>query len=120
MIRQSSLSCNLTNLIVKPSIILLDEEIDAGASSDEDVSDNEFSSNKSSGGVQKRKRGFSFDFDDGEVISPCIDHKSTSRIDILAFLMHIFSDASIGSWEAHGCQRESFSKKGKTVRNYRQ
>jgi hypothetical protein len=44
-----------------------DDDVDLGLSSDEDVSDNEFSSNNSSGGVQTKKRGFSFDFDDGEV-----------------------------------------------------
>lgn len=51
------------------ALYLADDEIDVGASSDEDVSDNEFSSNaKAAGRDQKRKRGFSFDFDDGEVI----------------------------------------------------
>lgn len=47
--------------------ILIDDEVDAGLSSDEDISDNEFSNKKSTNGVERKKRGFSFDFDDGEV-----------------------------------------------------
>ena len=45
-----------------------DDDVDVGASSDEDVSDNEFSTKKSaSGGSKTKKPGFAFDFDNGDV-----------------------------------------------------
>ena len=48
--------------------LLQDDDVDVGASSDEDVSDNEFSTKKSAtGGSKKKKPGFAFDFDNGDV-----------------------------------------------------
>lgn len=52
-----------------------DDEVDVGASSDEDVSDNEFSTKKSaSGGSKKKKPGFEFDFDNGDVSNWILDN----------------------------------------------
>lgn len=54
-------------ILQTPYLINTDDEIDQGESSDEDISDNEFPGSKPTGKVQKKERGFSFDFDDGEV-----------------------------------------------------
>jgi hypothetical protein len=51
-------------------LLCLDDDVDLGESSDEEVSDNEFSSKKT--GI-KKNRGFLFDFDNGEVCS-CLVH----------------------------------------------
>lgn len=68
-----SLTTSLTH--VRMTSLLQDDDVDVGASSDEDVSDNEFSTKKSatSGSKKKKKPGFAFDFDNGDVSERKLD-----------------------------------------------
>ena len=57
--------------------LFLDEDVDLGESSDEEVSDNEFSSKKTG---TKKNRGFLFDFDNGEVCLCSVQLLQTSNL----------------------------------------
>ena len=61
--------------VIRMTSLMQDDEVDVGATSDEDVSDNEFSTKKSaSGGSKKKKPGFEFDFDNGDVSNWILDN----------------------------------------------
>jgi hypothetical protein len=62
------MSLDMFLMLMHMTSLFQDDDVDVGASSDEDISDNEFSTKKSSSvGSKKKKPGFAFDFDNGDV-----------------------------------------------------